>query len=118
MATLKGLMPTNISKPVYGLGECIFIAEYDEDKLEAINEQECLEKAAFWRGVNGSLIDWLERPWQPRVARKYHSGIFGYICYRYGISQPRNLAAIIGDIAQFENKTPIEFFNSLPWRVE
>lgn len=115
--TGRTLKPVEISKPIwYGasdsrIGECLFAAVFDAAELNQFTEEECEKVGAYWRQIGASIVDWEEHPWQPRLARE--QGVFKWICDTFSLSQPRNVAAILGDIFKFENKTPVEFFNSL-----
>ena len=117
--SMKPLAPLEISKPFWNgtsdsrIGECVFAAIFYEDELNSFTEEECEAVGAFWREIGSSNVDWEDHSWQTRIARD--KGIFHWICDELGASQPRNVAAILGDICRFENKTPVEFFNSLPW---
>lgn len=118
----KDIKPIAVSKPVWNgwddsdIGELLFAAEFEEEKLNSLTEAECDLTHAWWRAFNRSSVDWDQNPWQPRLARS--RGIFHWITEKFELSQPRNIAAILGDIAAFENKTPIELFNSLPFSHE
>lgn len=105
--------PLSISKPVLWNGECVFVAVLNADQLQQFTDDDCQKIGGWWRSLGRSNADWETHPWQPRAARK--EGVFRWICRNHSLSVPRNVAAVLGDICAFENKLPVEFFNSLPY---
>lgn len=112
-----GIKVLDCSKVVYGYGEWPYItaelSDEDADKLLAVDEKEFEDRGAWYREVGraNTFFD----PYRPRVMRQV--GLHEYICdgapESLGASQPRNVAAIIGEICAEEHKTPIQLFNSL-----
>lgn len=118
MAITEDVRILDCSKIVFAYGRSAYviieIEDEDLDKLLALGEEYWEESGAWFRTV-GRANTWFEPKYRPKIMRKV--GIHEYICdavpESIGASQPRNVAAVIGEIANYEGKTPIELFNSL-----
>jgi len=93
------------------------VALFKKTELLKITEKDCEDNNAWWREIGRANISidnssgLYGKGYKPRIMRKV--GLLTYICDQYGLSQPRNVAAMIGEISFYEGKNPIEFFNSI-----
>lgn len=116
LAGNSDLTPIKCSKPLNWLDECVFAAEFDEERLEKLTDEQCEAGGAWWREISRSNVDWEDAP-LPTIGflqgLKLTGGMFSWITSQFGASQPRNVAAIVGDIAQMNGITAIELLNQL-----
>src|ERR1051325_936955 len=107
--TGTGVNPIDVSKILLDdlyLTHCV--ALFNEKELEKVTEEQCVKRGAFWRSVGRANISLEDNDgiygnhYKPRIMRKV--GLLTYLCDQYGVSQPRNIAALIGEIAAYESK--------------
>ncbi len=118
LGSLFNVMPLEVSHVLWEeRWHSYLVAGYESlKKLEEIPERELVRLDAWWREVgraNISIddIDGLYGlGYKPRIARKV--GLLLYICDQWGASTEKNVAAMIGEMANHEGKTPVELFNS------
>jgi len=106
-------VPIELSEPLIWNDEPVFAAVFDEDKLLQFSEEQLDEKHGWWREITGSQVDWENVTWSRSAAAGNPDGIFGWIMETFSLSQPRNVAAVIGDIADQEGMTPVQLFTQL-----
>lgn len=93
----------NLSKIIFAYGTSpsliIEISDEDVEKLLELGEELFERKEAWFREV-GRANTWFEPKYRPKIMRKV--GIHEYICdavpESVGASQPRNVAAMIGEM--------------------
>ena len=116
---VKHFGPCNMSKPLNHHGREIIrvvqlsfnnIENWANKKLE--NNPDFLEDNNIWtREITSSYLS--VENFELKKVQKLEYTIFEWIMDEFDLSQPRNVAAIIGNVCHQENLTPIELFNKL-----
>ncbi len=111
-----GVKPIAVSKILWSdFWNTHMIASYPSfEPLEKIPDKRWTQ--GWWRSVGRANISvddeegFYGKGYKPKIARKV--GLLTYICDQYGASTEKNVAAVIGELAHHEGKTPIDYFNT------
>lgn len=114
LAKSEHVLPHAFSMFVYTGHSLTCVAQFEEEELLKIGDEEATAYDGWWREVgqlNTSLKNLGTKEHRPKVMREL--GILSYLCDEYGLSTEKNVACAIGSIAEEEGVTPIELFNTL-----